>query len=80
MEEGKHLIINSEYNKNEEKVIPQEFTKNQGKTLRIPRIDRENDFCEGEGTAFAPLTLSGSGGSEARMAKLTAASQKPLIL
>ena len=55
MEEGKHLIINSEYNKNEEKVIPQEFTKNQGKTLRIPRIDRENDFCEGEGAAFAPL-------------------------
>ena len=55
MEEGKHLIINSEYNKNEEKVIPQKFTKNQGKTLRIPHINRENDFCEGEGAAFAPL-------------------------
>ena len=32
------------------------------------------------GVSSAHLTLSGPGGSEARMAKLTAANQKPLIL
>ena len=57
VQQGKTLIINSEYMKDEDKVhvTPQLYTRdNEGPIKRLPMIDRKNQYAEGEGASFFP--------------------------